>query len=141
MYETVENIRARLPKITGEVRDDEFVANCIQSAQAEVDGRIGVRYETPLSEPPDDIITYITSSLAQSLLLESVYSSDTPFIGDLVRSLRERADLLLNMIAEGKVTLSGAEKKSEPATGVDREGLSKSKSDESEFYAPDEALK
>jgi len=141
MYETVENIRKRLPRITEDIRTDEFIESCILEAQSEIDGRIGVRYSVPLTEPIDPIITYITSSIAQSLVLESVYASDTPFIGDLVASLRERASVLLGMIAEGKITIIGGSHKKSPGVSTRRDGLSVTTSDESEFYAPDEALR
>jgi phage gp36-like protein len=141
MYETVDNIRARLPKITDEIRDDAFVQSCITEAMAEVDAYLSRRYSTPLEEPPDPIITYITSSLAQSLLLESVYSSETPFIGDLVGSLRERAEFLLVMIAKGKINLKDAEIIQSTGAEITREELSDTLTENSEFSVPDEVLR
>ncbi|RLC42619.1 MAG: hypothetical protein DRH49_03555 [Candidatus Coatesbacteria bacterium] len=137
-YTTREQIRSHLPALTMEVASDELLNEMIEEASDIVDANISSLYITPLSEPYDAIITHITTYLAITLVLSSIYTDASSTIRRLLETIGEQAYDLLDRVKDGDIPLIKAKIKGYRDLRSFRQGLTKSEKGNSQFYIPDE---
>jgi len=83
---------------------DDDLTSAIDQAQAEVDGRLAVRYETPMTNPPQLVID-LTADIA-AYIATLVYRRGEPIVpGEPILLRYQRAEALLAQAAAGTLTL------------------------------------
>jgi phage gp36-like protein len=113
VYTTVEEVRSVLARDTTTTAGtaaslpDAALLTAVQSAEAEVDARLAVRYTVPFTAPPE-LVAAATRDIA-AYLADLVYRQGVDYETDRdpIWLRYQRADKLITDIAAGTITIGG----------------------------------
>lgn len=103
-YTTVTKVTDLFPKISDTSITSASIAFYIDQAEAEINGRIAVRYTLPFSLTPP-LVETIATELSVIKILDRFFTSEAKSKNDWRDTRRKDLNSLLDGIAEGKITL------------------------------------
>lgn len=89
----------------------DWIADQIESAQDEIDGRLEGLYSVPFSDPVPGLVKTIARYFACSLVMNPGFVGEVPADSKVVDTFYSRGDALLRRIEKGEIKLdaSGSE--------------------------------